>query len=135
MEDAKVVLVDTSSWVEALRVTGRADVRQNVLNLMLDGRAAWCDMVAVELWNGARGDYEKKKLAEIEKEISCLQTTPEVWNKARELAKVCRKAGQTVPSADLVISACALTHNAGFEHCDEHIGFILRVHSASKKKG
>jgi predicted nucleic acid-binding protein len=116
-------------------MTGRADVRKNVLNLMLDGRAAWCDMVAVELWNGARGDYEKKKLAEIEKEIRCLQTTPEVWERARELARACRRAGHTVPSADLVISACALTHHAGLEHCDEHIGLILKVHFASKKKG
>jgi predicted nucleic acid-binding protein len=134
VEDTEVVLIDTSSWIEALRSAGKDDIRQKVLNLMLDGRAAWCDMVAVELWNGARGDYEKKKLAEIEKEISCLQTTAEVWETARELARACRQAGQTVPSADLVISACALTHHAGLEHCDEHIGFILRTHSARKKK-
>jgi hypothetical protein len=31
-----------------------------VRDLLLNGMAARCDMVAVELWNGARGDYEKK---------------------------------------------------------------------------
>jgi len=134
MEDAEVVLIDTSSWIEALRSAGRSDIREKVQNLMLDGRAAWCDMVAVELWNGARGDYEKKRLAELEKEILCLRSTEEVWMTARELARSCRKAGQTVPSADLVICACAIAHRAGLEHCDEHIEFILKTHSARKKK-
>ena len=60
MEKDEVVLVDTSSWIEALRSSGRADVRERVRVLLLNGLAAWCDMVAVELWNGARGDYEKK---------------------------------------------------------------------------
>ncbi|PKL48097.1 MAG: hypothetical protein CVV37_07965 [Nitrospira bacterium HGW-Nitrospira-1] len=130
-----VVLIDTSSWIEAFRTTGRYDVRERVMNLMIDGKAAWCDMVAVELWNGARGDYEKQKLKKLEKEIACLQIIPEVWQKARTLAQKCREAGQTVPSADLVITACALFHRAGMEHCDDHINFILKVDSAEKKSG
>jgi len=71
--------VDTSSWIEALRINGRENIREQVRLLLIDGLAAWCDMVAVELWNGARGDYEKRKLAELEKEIICLPTTDEVW--------------------------------------------------------
>ena len=70
----EVVLIDTSSWIEALRLAGRSDVRERVLVLMTDGRAAWCDMVAVELWNGSKGDYERQKLSELEKEITCLET-------------------------------------------------------------
>lgn len=130
----EVVLIDTSSWIEALRVTGRTDIRERVLMLMTDGRAAWCDMVAVELWNGAKGDYEKERLSELEKEIACLPSTPEVWQKARLLAQQCRIAGKTVPSADLLITACALAHHAGIEHCDAHINLILKVHTASKRK-
>ena len=128
MGKGEVVLVDTSSWIEALRSTGDKEVRERVLKLMLDARAAWCDMVAVELWNGARGDYEKQKLSELEREISCLQTTPEVWRMARALAQKCRQAGHTVPSADLVIAACALAHHAGIEHCDNHMDSILKAH-------
>ena len=62
----KLVLIDTSSWIEALRVSGRTDIRQIVLNLMIEGCAAWCDMVALELWNGARGKDEKQKLLALE---------------------------------------------------------------------
>ncbi len=134
MGKEKVVLIDTSSWIEALRLTGRPDIRNAVANLMIDGRAAWCDMVAVELWNGARGAYERQKLSELEEEIICLETTPEVWQTARLLAQRCREAGQTVPPADLVIASCALANNAEIEHCDNHIDFILKVHREEKRK-
>lgn len=134
MGESEVVLIDTSSWIEALRQTGNTEVRERVTSLMISGRAAWCDMVIVELWNGARGDYEKQKLKELEKEILSLQITTAVWQKAKILAQRCRQSGQTVPSADLVISACALSHNVAIEHCDDHINFILKAHSAGKRK-
>ncbi|MBI5198889.1 MAG: PIN domain-containing protein [Nitrospirae bacterium] len=134
MVEDEVVLIDTSSWIEALRDTGRTDIRERVLKLMTDGRAAWCDIVAVELWNGVKGNYERQKLSELEKEITCLPTTPEVWQKARLLAQQCRIADKTVPSADLLITACALVHHAGIEHCDSHIDLILKVHTEGKRK-
>ncbi len=84
-------------------------------------------MVAVELWNGARGDYEKKKLKELEKEIISLPTTEVVWQLARNLAQKCRKAGHTVPSADLVIVSCGLFHKVELEHCDEHFDLIVKA--------
>jgi len=125
MEKDKVVLVDTSSWIEALRTSGRLDIRERVRDLLLSGLAAFCDMIAVELWNGARGDYEKKQLMELEKQITCLPITEEVWQLARSLAQRCRNAGHTVPSADLVIAACGLAHDVPIEHCDGHFELII----------
>lgn len=134
MEKTQVVLIDTSSWIEALRVDGNVDVRQRVQTLMIDGRAAWCDLVAVELWNGARGDYEKQQLRDLEKEIVCLQTKPDAWQTARSLARASRRAGKTVPAADLVIVSCALSHGSLIEHCDSHIDVILDIHKANKRR-
>ncbi len=127
--EKEIVLVDTSSWVEALRANGDKTVRDRVLALLTDGRAAVCDAVLVELWNGARGEYEKRKLSELEKDIACLDTTRDVWNTARMLARKCRKAGETVPAVDIIIAACAVAHGAGIEHCDAHIDAILHVHN------
>jgi len=124
----EVVLIDTSSWVEALRSDGDHDIRLRVQTLMRNGRAAWCDLVAVELWNGARGDYEKQQLRNLEKEITCLQTNPDVWQMARTLAQESRQAGKTVPAADLIITACAIVHRATIDHCDSHIDFVLTAH-------
>jgi len=128
MGQNQIILVDTSSWIEALRSTGRIDVRERVQRLLINGLAVWCDMVALELWNGAKGNYEKKKLTELEKEITCLHISKDVWGLARELANKCRQAGKTVPSTDLIISSCALFHDIEIEHCDEHIEFILKVY-------
>lgn len=125
----KVTLIDTSSWIEALRTSGNKSIREKVLNLMVNGKAAWCEMVALELWNGARGIYEKQKMAELEKEITCLQITTDVWETAKKLAQKCRQNGQTVPTSDLVISACALYHNVEIEHCDSHIQLIIDINS------
>jgi len=127
MGKSEVTLVDSSSWIEALRQKGRIDVRERVKSLLIEGAAAWCDMVAVELWNGARGEYEKKRLLELEKDILCLPTTSEVWFMARRLAQKCRGAGITAPSADLVIAACAIFHGTNIEHCDEHFDFIFKL--------
>ena len=128
MGKEEVVLIDTSSWIEALRTDGNHEIRMRVQALMYDGRAAWCDLVAVELWNGARGDYEKQQLRNLEKEIICLQTNQDVWHTARILAQESRKAGKTVPVADLIITACAIIHHATIEHCDSHIDFILNAY-------
>lgn len=123
------VLIDTSSWIEALRKNGREDVRERVRQYLLAGTAAWNDMIMVELWNGARGKHEKAHLASFEREIACLPTTKAVWNLAKDLAGKCRLAGHTTPSADLLIAACGLFHGAAIEHCDAHISTILSVSS------
>ncbi len=125
-----MTLVDTSSWIEALREKGRADIRERVRKLILAGEAVWCDFVLLELWNGARGEYEKRKLAELEREISSLPTGDEVWALARDLAKKSRKAGKTIPASDLVIGSCALYFGSSIEHCDPHFDTILEVHAA-----
>ena len=106
-----MTLIDTSSWIEALRKDGKEEVRDRVRKLLLNGEAALCDFVLLELWNGARGDYEKKKLAQMEREIFCVSTTSAVWTLARELAIRCRKNGITVPPSDLLIAECAESHH------------------------
>lgn len=130
MGEDEVTLVDTSSWIEALRSDGISEVRRRVRKLLVEGEAVWCDLVSLELWNGARGEYEKKKLADLEKEIPCLPTTDEVWRLARMLARKSREAGKTIPAADLIILACGLFHKVEIEHCDQHFASILQLHKS-----
>ena len=52
-----MTLVDASSWIEFLR--GRSsEPSQRVKTLLARGHAGWCDLTAVELWNGAQGHIE-----------------------------------------------------------------------------
>ena len=127
MPQTRLTLIDTSSWIEALRRGGRAEVRERVARLMGEGRAAWCDMVALELWNGARGGYEREQLQKLGQELVLLPTTELTWSKAKALADRCRSTGNTVPATDLIIAACALVHGANVEHCDAHLTIIAAL--------
>lgn len=129
MESRKMTLIDTSSWVEALRSKGDPATRNRVKDLIEEDEAVWCEVILVELWNGARGDYEKRMLRELEKEIRSLEIDSGVWRLSRRLAEACRTKGRTVPVVDLMIAACALYHKADLEYCDNHFDTILQVHS------
>ena len=119
-------LVDTSSWIDYLRSLESNPARR-VEELVLAGEASWCDMTAVELWNGTRGEREKRDLAELEKEITLYAVDAEAWRVARKLALRCRDSGLTMPPADLVIAACATRYGLELEHCDAHFERILPI--------
>ena len=115
-----VTLIDTSSWVHALRESGDAEVRRRVASLISSGDAAWCNAVRLELWNGARGAIEKHRLRDFDDELPRLVIDDRVWNLAVSLARSARGAGLTIPPSDLLIFACARRHESPLEHCDEH---------------
>lgn len=122
-----MTLVDSSSWIQALRKTGDESVRQRVHALLSTGEAAWCDLVRLELWNGAPGEAEKKALRQFDRDLPCLETSREVWDLACELARKSRTAGLTVPATDLVIFACAQHHGVALEHRDQHFDLLQRL--------
>jgi predicted nucleic acid-binding protein len=120
-------LIDTSSWIDAMRRDGDPVVRARVQALMQSGEAAWCDFVRLELWNGLRGAAERQQMEALEADITLLPTTDAVWSRARELARRARAAGQTVPGADLVIAACAWAHGVEMEHDDAHLTALVAL--------
>jgi predicted nucleic acid-binding protein len=121
----KRVLVDTSSWIHMLRADGDPAVRERVESLLLAGSACWCSMIRLELWNGARGDRDKKALRDFERLLPILPITEDVWDRAYALAKKMRRAGSTVPATDLLIAACAQYHDVLLEHCDSDFDRLL----------
>lgn len=124
---AAPVLVDTSAWIEALRPEGSEAVRREVHLAVEEGVAVFCDLVRLELWNGARGRRELKFLGALERELETLATTEDVWERARDLARECRRSGVTVPATDLLIAACAAHHGATLLHRDRHFDQILGI--------
>jgi predicted nucleic acid-binding protein len=115
-----MVVIDTSSWIEMLRTGGRAEIRERVNAHLRAGEACIVPMVRLELWNGARGDREKKALRDLESTLPELEMTAEVWNEAFELARRARSAGLTAPAADILITACARHHGASVDAVDTH---------------
>ena len=126
-----VVLVDTSSWTQALRRKGDPLVRDRVGQLLTNNSAAWCDMVRVELWNGARGLAERDKLKQMEAELPRLPITDDVWELACRCAGLAHATGLVVPASDLVIFACAKVHGAGIECTDRHFQMLEQLKFSS----
>lgn len=117
-------LVDTSAWIEYLR-PGLSEVGERVEALLLSDEAAWCDMVLLELWNGARGQSEKRKLEELRATAHRLETDGRVWELAHRLATRCRDKGKTFPATDLLIAACSAHHGIEMEYKDRHFNEII----------
>lgn len=121
------VLIETSLWIDALRRDGRPENKAKVDQLIRTGRAAWCEMVLLELWNGARGEEERAELAAWQEEIILLPISAEVWKLSWKLARAARRAGLTVPNPDILIAACARFHEVPLEHFDEHFSKLDKL--------
>ena len=121
-----MTLVDTSAWIDALRTDGDQEVRRGVAELLTAGQAALCDMVVLELWNGAGGEEERAKLRRLFDTLRIYAVDGPVWEEAGALAQRCRAGGITVPATDLLIATTARVHGLSLLHSDEH--FLLLDH-------
>ena len=119
-----MTLIDTSAWIEALRTDGDLEIRRAVSDLLSDGRAMLCDMVILELWNGARGKTERAQLQRIVDTLDTVPTTADAWSTAVKLARHCRERGVTIPATDLLISAVARHHRIELLHADRHFALL-----------
>jgi predicted nucleic acid-binding protein len=117
-------MVDSSSWVHALRRHGDEIARERVRILVTSGQAAWCAAIRLELWAGVGADPERQMLKDLEQRIPELAINDEVWQSACELADRCRKAGKRAPASDLLITACARYHDVELEAADAHFDFL-----------
>ncbi len=129
-------LVDTSSWIEALRTDGNVKVAGRVKTLLVEGFACWNEMILLELWNGARGGYERRSLREMERDIEVLPITSNVWQRAFGIARMARNKGLTIPNTDLLIFAAARHYKVPLEHCDNHFSSLEKLPAVQvTKKG
>src|SRR5262245_33037690 len=117
---ARPLLIDTSAWVEAMRVKGDEATRNEVFAALRSGRARFCDLVRLELWNGIGGDRERRWLVELEQNVDTVATDDTVWTEARRLAREARRGGLSLPATDLLIAACSRVHNLEILHRDAH---------------
>lgn len=114
-----MILIDTSSWIHLLRPDGDPAVRARVEAALRTGDACWCPIVQLELWNGARGDPEKRALHRFAAVLPILAMDDQVWSAAYDLARRARARGVTVPAVDVAIAACARRHGTGLESADK----------------
>ena len=122
-----MILIDTSSWIHLLRPNGDPAARSRVEAALKAGEACWCPIVQLELWNGARGDREKRVLRDFAAVLPDLAIDEGVWRAAYDLARRARSQGVTVPAADVTIAACARVHGVALESSDADFQRLRRI--------
>src|SRR5438094_104499 len=122
-----MTLVDSSSWIEALREDGDPAVHERIERLLDGGEAAWCPIVRLELWRGVRGGAERRSLLFLEPRVTSLDISAEIWDKSVQLMAKARSRGLTAPVADVLIVSTAVHHGVSLEHCDRHIRELLTL--------
>jgi predicted nucleic acid-binding protein len=95
-----------------------------VEQLVLNGSAAWCEIIRLELWAGVRSDQERAGLNALNQSLPLLPINVDVWNRAVTYASQARAAGITAPANDLLIYACAKYHSCGIDHSDHHFDLL-----------
>lgn len=123
----RLILVDTSSWIHLLRPDGDPAVHARVEEALTTGTACWCPVVQLELWNGARGDRERRALRGLAEALPELAIDEEVWRTAYDLAQRARSQGVTVPATDVLIAACAARHDAALETADSDFDLLASL--------
>lgn len=121
----RIVLIDTSVWVQTLRRDPPPALAEAVRRTILDRRAATTGMVMLELLGGVRTERDYRELSE---ELRALYYLPveEAWPGAWQLSFRLRRQGITVPSADVLIAAVAVAHRCTLFHSDKHFVVIAR---------
>lgn len=110
-----------------LRPSGDPAVRDRVQAALTAGQACWCPVVQLELWNGARGQHERKVLRDFAQVLPELPIDDEVWRIGYELAQRARARGVTVPATDIIIAACARRHGVALDAADSDFELLASV--------
>lgn len=102
-------------------------MRGRVAQLVSQERAAWCDIIRLELWKGAKTTFDLETLRQMDEQIPRLPINTQVWDKACQIAQTLRATGNPLPTSDILIFACAKTHEAEIESVDKHFDLLKNL--------
>ena len=113
-----ITLIDTSAWIEALRVKGKEDIRGKVKELLISGDARIAEPILLELFHGARGKKELDTIKDLSQTAPILKCNEKIFVEAYACAMELRSKGLTVPAMDILIYCISTFHKANIYHND-----------------
>jgi predicted nucleic acid-binding protein len=130
----RVVLVDTSVWILALRKSPLAPVRDEVDHLLAENRVATVPMIRLELLGGTKSASEFERLRSRLDALRQIPIDETNWEIAAELSFKLRQRGKVIPYTDMLIGSAAILANVLLLHADRHFDLMaedtdLRVRS------
>ena len=123
-------LVDTTIWVRYF--SGEASVEGRVKSLILQDNVLTAEIIILETLRGARSAVEYNQLYRDFRALPILILDTYAWEESYKMGFKLRKAGVTIPLADILISALAIRHECPLMHRDKHFSLIAQ-HSKLKE--
>ena len=127
------ILVDTSVWITSFRRTSHLELKEFLKHCISSGFVATCPIVTLELLQGCRTGAERDNMRIRLESLDVFPISQSTWDRSYELGFSLGRKGLTLPTADLIIAAVALEHDAIVLHQDQHYKMIAR-HSPLRTK-
>ncbi|MGI8910227.1 MAG: type II toxin-antitoxin system VapC family toxin [Rubrobacteraceae bacterium] len=122
---SRLVLIDSSAWIEYLRL-GRGAASDAVDGLLQEDRAALCGIVELEIFQGLR-PRERGRVSELFSALPYLETGRIDYVTAGERLGDLRRRGVTIPAADCLIAVLCLRHDLSLLTLDVHFDHLSDV--------
>ena len=106
-----LTLIDTSLWVDFTRARSPQALKRFIAPFVLSRTAHTADPINFEILRHATPDELRALTLQFET-IPRLESPPDLWGKAAELGRACRRKNVTAGSLDLLVAAIALHHAA-----------------------
>jgi predicted nucleic acid-binding protein len=119
-------LLDTTLWVDLTRSKSPLSRRAFVVPYVSDSEARIAEPILFELLRSAT-DAEANLLTQYFGAIPQLSTPADLWSRASDLGRECRRNGISVGAIDLLIAQVALHHGAELVTFDSDFQRIAQV--------
>ena len=116
----RFVLIDSSVWVEALNSRGLAACKEAARAALVQGTAAVCEVILIEVLRGARDETDAEWLDEQLRALANLHMNGS-GSVAARLSRALRSQGKVFAVSDLLICGTAVVHGAALMHRDKHL--------------
>ena len=120
---AKLVLIDTSAWIEYLKKTSHP-ITKEIESALILNVAATCQLVLAELLQGARSEKETDLILDLASVVRILNESESTWQETGFLSNKLRKQGKTISLIDCYLAVLAKENKAVILTLDKHFSVI-----------
>ena len=122
----KLVLIDTSAWLFALRKDFIPKIKDRIDLLLKDNLVLTTGIIRLELLGGTTTESEYERLRSRLMVLDSIESDESLWDMASDLAFKLRRKGVTIPYTDILIAAFALSAGCVILHADNHFDVIAQ---------
>lgn len=120
----KLVLIDTSVWVLALRRSPLPALKDEVAHLLAENRVAIIPLIGLELLGRTKSSQEFNRLKSRLAALHQMPTDEATWETAIQVAFKLRQRGIIIPYTDILIASAAIINDCTLLHSDRHFDLM-----------